>query len=131
MRIAIQDYAQALYEAVAAAPDRRDSIIQSFLNRLALDKKSQYLPLILQQLEVIEAARNQQQIVSIVTAEPLEDAVLLQLKADLQRALATKEEIVIRTAVEPTVIGGIRIAIGDTVIDHTIRAKLNQLAAQL
>jgi F-type H+-transporting ATPase subunit delta len=65
----------------------------------------------------------------IASAFPLSDAHLASLRDDLQRRFGCK----IETTVEilPELIGGVRISVGDQVIDASIRGKLAQMASAL
>jgi F-type H+-transporting ATPase subunit delta len=60
---------------------------------------------------------------------PLDDATVQRLAAALSRA--TKKNIEVRVVVDPTLMGGIVATIGDTVIDGTVRHRLDQLKETL
>ena len=66
---------------------------------------------------------------SISSAFPLDDATLASLKADLEDRF--KAKLNIEVCVDPELIGGIRIAVGDEVIDASIRGKLANMATAL
>lgn len=65
----------------------------------------------------------------IVSAFPIDDAALANLVEGLERRFNSK----IRTSVvvNPDLIGGVRIAVGDQVIDASVRGKLAQMATAL
>jgi F-type H+-transporting ATPase subunit delta len=65
----------------------------------------------------------------IASAFPLDDATLASLKADL--AARFKARIDATVTIDPELIGGVRIAIGDEVIDASVRGKLTSMAAAL
>ncbi|MDR2031447.1 MAG: F0F1 ATP synthase subunit delta [Azoarcus sp.] len=65
----------------------------------------------------------------IASAFPLDDASLAALKADLEARF--KARINTAVTVDPELIGGVRIAIGDEVIDASVRGKLASMAATL
>ncbi|MDQ6618602.1 MAG: F0F1 ATP synthase subunit delta [Pseudomonadota bacterium] len=65
----------------------------------------------------------------IDTAFPLDDAQVRDITASLQRRFGKKIEAAVN--VDRTLIGGVRIAVGDTVIDGSVRAKLNAMHVQL
>ena len=60
---------------------------------------------------------------------PLDDAQVQRLATALGRA--TKKNIEVRVVVDPTVMGGLVATIGDTVIDGTVRHRLDQLKETL
>jgi len=65
----------------------------------------------------------------IASAFPLDDATLASLKTDLETRF--KARIDATVTIEPELIGGVRIAIGDEVIDASVRGKLANMAAAL
>jgi len=65
----------------------------------------------------------------IDSAFPLSDAQTAELKAALEKRFGKKIEATIN--VDPTLGGGARITVGDTVIDGTIEAQLAAMATQL
>ena len=65
----------------------------------------------------------------IDTAFPLTDAQAADLKAALEKRFGTKIETTVN--VDPALVGGARITVGDTVIDGTIEAQLAAMATHL
>ncbi|CAM5295658.1 MULTISPECIES: F0F1 ATP synthase subunit delta [unclassified Thauera] len=65
----------------------------------------------------------------IASAFPLDDAALAALKADLEARF--KAAINVTVSLDPELIGGVRIAVGDEVIDASVRGKLANMAAAL
>ena len=65
----------------------------------------------------------------VSSAFPLNDAQLANLVADLERKLGCKVKATVELA--PELIGGVRIALGDQVIDASVRGKLNAMAVSL
>jgi F-type H+-transporting ATPase subunit delta len=65
----------------------------------------------------------------IASAFPLDDATLAALKTDLEARF--KARLNVRVALDPELIGGVRIAVGDEVIDASVRGKLANMAAAL
>jgi len=65
----------------------------------------------------------------IESAFELTDAQIADLKAMLEKRFGKRIETTVR--VNPQLIGGARVTVGDTVIDASISAKLDAMAAQL
>lgn len=65
----------------------------------------------------------------VVSAFELDEKTLKRLQKDLEEQFKAKLEIQVR--VDPELIGGVRIAIGDEVIDTSVRSKLADMAAAL
>lgn len=65
----------------------------------------------------------------ITSAFPLDDATLATLKSDLEARFQCKLNVSVST--DPALIGGVTIAVGDDVIDASVRGKLATMAAAL
>lgn len=65
----------------------------------------------------------------IASAFPLDGDTLVSLKADLEARFRSRIETTV--FIDPDLIGGVRIAIGDEVIDASVRGKLASMAAAL
>jgi|SRR5690554_4615801 len=65
----------------------------------------------------------------ISSAFPIDDETLAKLKADLEAHFKAKLNVHVR--LDPELIGGVRIAVGDDVIDTSVRGKLASMAAAL
>jgi F-type H+-transporting ATPase subunit delta len=75
------------------------------------------------------AAQREHEVAEVRSAIELDDAQIERLAAALGRA--TRKTIEVKVIVDPTVLGGIVARIGDTVIDGTVRHRLEQMKAQL
>ena len=64
-----------------------------------------------------------------VTATPLDPAQVSALKTSLERR--TGKHIELSTEVDPSLLGGVLVRIGDTVLDDSVRGKLDRLHEQL
>jgi len=65
----------------------------------------------------------------IQSAFALDKAALVQLVTDLERRFGCKIQATV--SIEPDLIGGVRIAVGDQVIDASVRGKLASMATAL
>jgi F-type H+-transporting ATPase subunit delta len=131
MKRSIDDYAEALDQAVRQEPSQLKETVRRFLDLLRLDRNHQLLPLIINQLENIEAKRLGQLRVSVTTAQALTAGQRQQLIKSLKQKRPEVKTVSLIESVEPSVLGGIRLVIGDQTIDHTIKMKLDQLAVRL
>ena len=64
-----------------------------------------------------------------LTAQPMSQAQCEQLQQQLERIYGTR--IFLVTDVDPQVLGGVRVEVGDEVIDGTVRARLEQVHHEL
>lgn len=67
--------------------------------------------------------------VKITSALPLSETSLGELRSSLSKALSA--EPILETSVDPALLGGVVIRIGDTVYDGSMRNRLKQLRARL
>lgn len=65
----------------------------------------------------------------IASAFPIDEATLNKLVADLEQKFNAKVRA--QVAIDATLIGGVRIAVGDQVIDASVRGKLAAMATAL
>jgi F-type H+-transporting ATPase subunit delta len=65
----------------------------------------------------------------ITSAFALDDSTMSALVADLQRKFGCRIQATVK--LDPTLIGGVRIAVGDEVIDASVRGKLAAMATAL
>ena len=91
--------------------------------------RSRNLPEIVDRLVAKAAEERQEAVAEIRTAFPLDDEHRRKLAESLSRA--TGKRISIKEVVDPSVLGGVTAIIGDTVIDASIRHRLEQLREAL
>ena len=102
---------------------------QNFIRVLVDNERLQVLPEI---RDLFVALKNEHEGVleaEIASAFPLDDATLASLKADLEARF--KAKLNVQVHIDPQLIGGVRIAVGDEVIDASVRGKLANMAAAL
>jgi F-type H+-transporting ATPase subunit delta len=87
------------------------------------------LPEIFGQFETLKNEREGVVDAQITTAFELEGAQLAGLVADLEKRF--KRKINPQVSIDRDLIGGVRVVVGDEVIDGSVRGKLNAMAAGL
>lgn len=87
------------------------------------------LPEIAEQFHVLKNAREGSADVEITSAFPLEGATLTDLVGALERKFSRK--LVPTVTVDPSLIGGVRVQIGDEVLDTSVRARLAAMQTAL
>jgi len=87
------------------------------------------LPEIRQLFDALKDATDGVARAQITSAFPIDDRALDGLKAALERRFGKKIETTV--SVDPQLIGGARIAVGDTVIDGSVQGELHALANHL
>ncbi|MGI9046370.1 MAG: F0F1 ATP synthase subunit delta [Burkholderiales bacterium] len=101
----------------------------NFLNALAKNGRLEVLPEISQMFEEMKAQHGGALEATIHSAFPLNDAQLKGLVQDLETRFKRKIEADLRVA--PELIGGVKIEIGDQVLDASVRGRLTAMAAAL
>jgi F-type H+-transporting ATPase subunit delta len=87
------------------------------------------LPAIIAKLVERAAAQKQRAVAEVRSAIPLDDDQKHRLAAAL--ANATGRQVEVKVVVDPSVLGGIVATVGDTVIDGSVRTRLDQLKSLL
>jgi F-type H+-transporting ATPase subunit delta len=87
------------------------------------------LPAIVTRFVELAAESRQHEVAEVRSAVPLDNKQVERLAKALSRA--TNKNIEVRVVVEPDLMGGIVATIGDTVIDGTVRHRLEQLKETL
>jgi len=91
--------------------------------------RSRDLPAIVDSLVQRASSAKQLDLAEVRTAVALTDDQQARLKAALENA--TGKSLNLKTIVDPTVLGGVVATIGDTVIDDTVRTRIDQLKSRL
>jgi F-type H+-transporting ATPase subunit delta len=91
--------------------------------------RGRQLPQILERLSALAAEARESVVAEVRSAIPLDK----KQRDDLAKALskATGKNVEVKVLVDPSVIGGVVAKIGDTVIDGTVRRRLEQLKDQV
>jgi len=91
--------------------------------------RGRHLPQILEELSTIAAEARNFVVAEVRTAVPLDD----KQRSEMAKALskATGKHVEVKVLVDPSVIGGVVAKIGDTVIDGSIKRRLEQLREQV
>ena len=87
------------------------------------------LPAIVDSLVQRASSAKQLDVAEVRTAVALSDDQQARLKAALENA--TGKQLNLKTVVDPTVVGGVVATVGDTVIDDTVRTRIDQLKSRL
>jgi F-type H+-transporting ATPase subunit delta len=106
--------------------DELDAKVQSFVLVLAANKRLGLLAEIVALFEQFKAERERSVDVDVLSAFPLDTAAEQQLATVLKQKL--QRDVKLTTRVDSSLIGGVVVRAGDTVIDSSVRGRLKKLA---
>ena len=121
--------------------DRRAAIVDELLEHRSLHLtramasmivgagRGHDLPAIATRFVELAARTREHELAEVRSAVPLDDAQVERLAHVLSRA--TGKQIEVKVVVDPAVMGGLVATVGDTVIDGTVRHRLEQLKETL
>jgi F-type H+-transporting ATPase subunit delta len=87
--------------------------------------RARQLPQILEEVSKLAAEARQHVLAEVRSATPLDDDQQRRLAAALSKA--TGKNVEVKVLVDPSLIGGIHAKVGDTVIDGSVKHRLEQL----
>lgn len=103
--------------------------VSDFLNVLINSHRVPLIGLIGEEYELIVAVLNDTKTASVESAQALTTEQEARLRKELQESIGGKVEIFVK--VNPDLLAGIRVRIGDMVLDGSLRSRLTRLSAQL
>lgn len=108
---------------------RASSVTTALVSFVVGSGRSKDLPAIIDRLVERAAEERSQAVAEVRSAIPLDDDQKDRLAVALGKA--TGKNISVKVIVDPSILGGIVAQVGDTVIDGSVRSRLNQLREAL
>ncbi len=121
------DQAFEVMAGVAKAPLTNAAL--NFLRVLIENGRLNVLPEIANQFNALKNARSGSSDAVVYSAFPIEGAALADLAVTLERRFARKLNLSVE--LEPGLIGGVRVVVGDEVLDTSVKARLEQMKIAL
>lgn len=109
--------------AVATTP------IKNFVHQLAEQERLRLIPQVLEQYRLHRAKALTEVNAYLTTAYPLDDAQRTMITSRLEQSL--NASVILHEDVDPSLLAGATIKIGDKLVDDSVRGKLKQLKTQL
>jgi F-type H+-transporting ATPase subunit delta len=125
----------------AAGPQHRGALVRGLLEgkvtsttlqaveRLAVAPRGRSVSTLLGLVGRLAAQRRQRLVATVSVAAPPSSAQLTRLSGLLERAYA--RQVQLNVSVDPQVVGGMRIQVGDEVVDSTVLARLDDARRRL
>lgn len=104
-------------------------IAQNFLRTVIDNGRLAALPEIAAQFRALKNAKSGSSDAIVHSAFPIDAAALAELAGTLERRFGRKLNLSVELA--PELIGGIRVVVGDEVLDSSVKARLDQMRVAL
>lgn len=129
-RISPKKYAVILHQVLAGLPDRDvTSAVQLFVKLVARHKDLSKADRIIRAFQKIADKQENITAVNVITAQAIEPHLLDTVQKDLEAVLNT--QVRLSHSVDHAVIGGAIVKYGDTVVDGSVRKRIELLAKSL
>jgi F-type H+-transporting ATPase subunit delta len=102
---------------------------KNFIAMLIENRRVSLLPEIGAQFQMLKNAQEGAADASIISAFDISDAQVAELVSTLEKKFGRKLNPTV--TVDPSLIGGVRVVVGDEVLDTSVRAKLQQMHVAL
>lgn len=102
---------------------------KNFVNALVENGRLALLPEIAEQFQLLKNAQQGSADAEIASAFPMDGAQVADLVASLEKKFGRKLNPSV--TVDSSLIGGVRVVVGDEVLDSSVRAKLQQMQTVL
>lgn len=109
--------------------DKLSGDARNFVQVLVQNSRLELMPMIRSHFEALKREKEGVLEAKIISALAMDDAQVKQLVAQLETKYQRKVTAQVET--DASLIGGVKIVVGDKVIDATVRGKLDAMAAAL
>ncbi|MDI9332474.1 MAG: F0F1 ATP synthase subunit delta [Alphaproteobacteria bacterium] len=121
---------QQLFDLIAGLVQSfQGDMARNFLRTVIENDRLAALPAIAHQFRSLKNAQGGTSDALVGSAFPIDAAALTDLKATLEKRFGRKLNLSVE--IQPELIGGIRVVVGDEVLDTSVRARLEQMKVAL
>ena len=106
-----------------------DAHAQNFLHIVIANHRLAFLPEVAAQFRALANAKSGSLDAMVFSAYPIEGAALAETAQLLEKRFGRKLNVSV--ALQPELIGGIRVVVGDEVLDTSVKARLEQMKVAL
>jgi F-type H+-transporting ATPase subunit delta len=126
-KLATPDAKAALVEKILAGKASEQTV--ALVRQIVIQPRGRSVRVALRKTAAIVASQEGLSIATVTSARPLSDAQLERLQAGLSRAYG--RDLRFNQVVDPSLIGGLRVQVGDDVIDSSVATRLADVRLQL
>ena len=121
--------AEQVANLVISLCDDNDAVLGNFVRTLAENRRLALLPEISRLFDLAKSQDEGIKEAVVHSAFPIDDTQVKALVQELEARFGTK--LTARVEIDASLIGGVRVAIGDQVLDASVRGKLDAMAVAL
>ncbi|WP_298394066.1 F0F1 ATP synthase subunit delta [uncultured Azonexus sp.] len=121
--------AEQIAELFISLSDDNDPILANFVRTLAENRRLALLPEISRLFDLARSQEEGVQEAVVYSAFPIDDAQVAALMQQLEPRFGTR--LTARVEVDASLIGGVRVTVGDQMLDASVRGKLDAMAVAL
>ena len=121
--------AEQVADLLISLSEDSDVTLGSFIRTLAENRRLALLPEISRLFELAKSQEEGVKEAVVHSAFPIDDTQVAALLKELEARFGTRLNA--RVEVDPSLIGGVRVAVGDQVLDASVRGKLDSMAVAL
>jgi len=121
---------QQVFDVIAAvAKNTLSDVAKNFLHTVIDNGRLSALPEVAQQFRALKNAQGGSSDAVVGSAFPIDSAALADVSATLEKRFGRKLNVSVQ--LQPELIGGIRVVVGDEVLDTSVKARLEQMKVAL
>lgn len=113
----------------AILKDRADPLTQNFARLLASKGRLSLIAAVIARFKAMAAKARGEVTAEVVSAHPLSDDQVTELKAAIRASVG--KEVTLDTRTDPDLLGGLIVKIGSRMIDSSLKTKMARLRARL
>lgn len=121
--------AEQVADLVIAVVGDNDVVLGNFVRTLAENRRLALLPEVSRLFDLAKSQEEGVKEAVVQSAFPIDDTQVAALLKELEVRFSTR--LTARVEVDPSLIGGVRVAVGDQVLDASVRGKLDAMAVAL
>ena len=121
--------AEQVAELLISLSQDSDATLGSFIRTLAENRRLTLLPEISRLFDLAKSQEEGVKEAVVHSAFPIDDTQVATLLKELEPRFGTR--LTARVEIDPGLIGGVRVAVGDQVLDASVRGKLDSMAVAL
>jgi F-type H+-transporting ATPase subunit delta len=121
---------QQVFDVIASvAKTTLSDVAKNFLHTVIDNGRLSALPEVAHQFRALKNAQGGSSDAIVGSAFPIDAAALAEVSATLEKRFGRKLNVSVQ--LQPELIGGIRVVVGDEVLDTSVKARLEQMKVAL